>query len=35
MRDRILTLLRNLEKQYEIKILMAVNYGSRCFGYSS
>lgn len=35
MRDKIMTLLRNLEKQHEIKILMAVNYGSRCFGYAS
>lgn len=35
MRDKIMTLLRNLEKQHDIKILMAVNYGSRCFGYSS
>ena len=30
-----MTYLRNLEKQNNIKILMAVNYGSRCFGYSS
>lgn len=30
-----MTLLRNLEQQNNIKILMAVNYGSRCFGYSS
>ena len=28
-------LLRDLEKQNDIKILMAVNYGSRCFGYAS
>ena len=27
-------LLRDLEKQNDIKILMAVNYGSRCFGYA-
>lgn len=30
-----MTLLRDLEKQHDIKILMAVNYGSRCFGYAS
>ncbi len=35
MRDRIMTLLRDLEAKHEIKILMAVNYGSRSFGYSS
>lgn len=35
MRDKIMTLLRDLEKQHDIKILMAVNYGSRCFGYAS
>ena len=35
MRDKIMTLLRELEIKNNIKILMAVNYGSRCFGYSS
>lgn len=35
MRDRIMTLLHELEAKNNIKILMAVNYGSRCFGYSS
>ena len=29
MRDKIMTLLRDLEKQHNIRILMAVNYGSR------
>lgn len=32
MRDKITTLLRELEIKNNIKILMAVNYGSRCFG---
>lgn len=35
MKDKIMTLLHDLEKQHNIRILMAVNYGSRCFGYSS
>ena len=35
MRDKIMKLLRELEIKNNIKILMAVNYGSRCFGYSS
>ena len=35
MRDKIMTLLHELEIKNNIKILMAVNYGSRCFGYSS
>ena len=35
MRDKIMTLLRELEIKNNIKILMAVNYGSRCCGYSS
>ena len=30
-----MTLLHELEKKHEIKILMAVNYGSRSFGYAS
>lgn len=30
-----MTLLRDLEEKNDIKILMAVNYGSRCFGYAS
>ena len=30
-----MTLLHELEKRHEIKILMAVNYGSRSFGYAS
>ena len=35
MRDKIMMLLRDMEKQHDIKMLMAVNYGSRCFGYAS
>ena len=35
MRDKIMTLLHELEIKNNIKILMAVNYDSRCFGYSS
>ena len=35
MKDKIMTLLHDLERQHNIRILMAVNYGSRCFGYSS
>lgn len=35
MRDKIMTLLHELEIKNNIKILMAVKYGSRCFGYSS
>mgnify|MGYP002868608565 FL=1 len=35
MRDKIMSFLRELEIRNNIKILMAVNYGSRCFGYSS
>ena len=30
-----MTLLRDLENQNDIKILMAVNYGSHSFGYAS
>lgn len=35
MRNKIMTLLHNMERENDIKILMAVNYGSRCFGYAS
>lgn len=35
MKERILTLLHDLEKKYGIRILMAVSYGSRSFGYAS
>ncbi len=35
MREKIMTKLHDLEKKHEIRILLAVNYGSRCFGYAS
>jgi len=35
MKDRILTLLHNMEEKHGIRILMAVSYGSRSFGYAS
>jgi predicted nucleotidyltransferase len=35
MKEKIIEILHNLENRYNIKILLAVNYGSRCFGYSS
>lgn len=35
MKEKIISILHNLEKQYDIKILLAVNQGSRCFGYAS
>jgi hypothetical protein len=35
MKERILTLLHELEKKHDIRILIAVSYGSRSFGYAS
>lgn len=35
MKEKILTLLHDLEKKHNIRILMAVSYGSRSFGYAS
>ena len=35
MKERILTLLHDLERKHSIRILMAVSYGSRSFGYAS
>lgn len=35
MKERILTLLHDLERKHGIRILMAVSYGSRSFGYAS
>ncbi|MBQ7689720.1 MAG: nucleotidyltransferase domain-containing protein [Muribaculaceae bacterium] len=35
MRNKIITLLHDLEQKHDIIILLAVNYGSRCFGYAS
>ena len=35
MKERILTLLHDMEKKHGIRILMAVSYGSRSFGYAS
>ena len=35
MKEKILTLLHDLEKKHDIRILLAVSYGSRSFGYAS
>ena len=35
MRNKIMTLLHDMERENDIKILMAINYGSRCIGYAS
>ena len=35
MKDRILQLLKDIEQKHNVKVLLAVNSGSRCFGYAS
>lgn len=35
MRDRLMHILANFEQEHNIKILLAVNYGSRSLGYAS
>lgn len=35
MKDRILQLLKDIEQKHNVKVLLAVNSGSRGFGYAS
>lgn len=35
MKDRILQFLKDIEQKHNVKVLLAVNSGSRSFGYAS